>query len=361
MSGDAVIQVSDRTGTAIQAAIDAVAAAGGGVVRLGPGVHEVERTLRLRNGTTLEGTGREDTVLALAPGASCHILTNHGGDGRGRAIGLRHLGLLGRASEQPTPEGHERYPFSCGALLSDAEDVEVTDVVARDIRSTAFHFERCARVRVVDVATHGVGWSGVSTTCTDDIEIGGLVATDSGRDTMHSSIHLDGGTGALVEASIEGATGTGVMLEALSGTLQQVDVRATVTGCRFGLSATSAGDWSLRHVVATGTFAGNREAGVRIANSDSVTVAGAEITGNGTHGVLLQGARGARRCVVAACTIEGNPIAVEERDASAGNLVVGNSHQRPPGHAEELAIAARRLAARARRVARAVARRAGVG
>lgn len=62
---------SDVVGTGsrpIQAAIDTVAALGGGTVRLGPGRHELRAAVRLRSGVRLEGSGA-DTVLTKIP---CH-------------------------------------------------------------------------------------------------------------------------------------------------------------------------------------------------------------------------------------------------------------------------------------------------
>jgi hypothetical protein len=341
-----VIEVQDLTGAAIQAAIDSLPAEGG-EVRLGPGTFEVGRMLRLRDRTSLVGAGPTATVLALLPGTSQHLLTNADAHGGGRDLELRGLGLLGRADEQPVPDGHERYPFSCGAFLRNVEGVTIRDVVARDVRSTAFHFERCRHVRVIDVETHGVGWSGVSTAGTDDIEVRRVLCTDSGRDRKHSAVHLDGGTGAVIEATAVDATGTGIMLEAWTGSLFDVVVRGEARRCDLGFSASAAEGWDLRHVLVTGDFSDNRVAGVRVANSERVDVVGATIRGNGECGVRLQGARGARDCVVAACTIDGSPVPVEQRDASAGNLVVGNSHQRPPTTAE-------RARSRADRVVRAL-------
>lgn len=355
----AVIDVGDLTGEAIQAAIDALPAAGG-EVRLGPGTFEVGRMLRLRDGTSLVGAGPTETVLALVAGTSQHLLTNAGGHAGNRDLELRDLGLLGRAEAQPVPPGHEKYPFSCGAFLRNVEGVVIRDVVAREVRSTAFHFERCRHVRIDDVETHGVGWSGISTAGTDDIEVRGLLATDSGRDRKHSAVHLDGGSGALIEATAVDATGTGIMLEAWTGSLSDVVVRGQARRCDLGFSATAAEGWELRHVLVTGDFSANRVAGVRVANAERVDVVGATIEGNGECGVRFQGARGARSCVVASCTIEGNPVAVEERDGSVDNLVVGNSHQRPPTTTERARARGGRLwrAVRAR-AARAVRRTSG--
>ncbi len=352
-----VIEVRDLTGEAIQAAIDALPAEGG-EVRLGPGTFEVRRMLRLRDGTTLVGAGPTETVLALTAGTSQHLVTNADGHDGNRDLELRSLGLLGRADEQPVPPGHERYPFSCGAFLRNVDGVVIRDVVARDVRSTAFHFERCRHVRIDDVETHGVGWSGVSTAGTDDIEIRGVLCTDSGRDRKHSAVHLDGGTGALIEATALDATGTGIMLEAWTGSLFDVVVRGEARRCDLGFSATAAEGWELRHVLVTGDFSANRVAGVRVANADRIDVVGATIRDNGECGVRLQGARGARCCVVASCTIEGNPVAVEQRDASADNLVVGNSHQAPPTATERARARAGRLLRTVRARATRAARRA---
>lgn len=50
-------------GDSIQAAIDNVAAAGGGVVRLGAGIHELTQPLNMRTKVTLVGAGQNHTVI----------------------------------------------------------------------------------------------------------------------------------------------------------------------------------------------------------------------------------------------------------------------------------------------------------
>ncbi|MEW1824134.1 immunoglobulin-like domain-containing protein [Streptomyces sp. NPDC088196] len=50
-------------GQSVQAAIDDVAAAGGGVVRLGPGVHPLTTPLNMRSTVTLVGAGQNRTVI----------------------------------------------------------------------------------------------------------------------------------------------------------------------------------------------------------------------------------------------------------------------------------------------------------
>ncbi|WP_369188790.1 immunoglobulin-like domain-containing protein [Streptomyces sp. R08] len=50
-------------GQSIQAAVDSVAAAGGGVVRLGVGVHELTTPLNMRSTVTLVGAGQDRTVI----------------------------------------------------------------------------------------------------------------------------------------------------------------------------------------------------------------------------------------------------------------------------------------------------------
>ena len=58
--------VTEMTGNAIQAAVDEVNAAGGGVVELVSGVYTVDKAIQMRSNVTLVGQGRLNTVLKQA-------------------------------------------------------------------------------------------------------------------------------------------------------------------------------------------------------------------------------------------------------------------------------------------------------
>lgn len=65
-------------GGSIQAAIDAAAAAGGGIVYLANGTHTLTAALVMKTGAILTGTSSENVVLQLANGVNASVITSEG-------------------------------------------------------------------------------------------------------------------------------------------------------------------------------------------------------------------------------------------------------------------------------------------
>src|SRR5262249_8828348 len=150
---------------------------------------------------------------------ACHAFTNADWKDGNQAIELRSFTIEGNMRSQKPPSDDAPGLFSCGAYFKRARDVVINSIDAKDIRQTAFHFTQCTHVEIRHLTADRMGWSGVSTTGTDDIELHDVVVTGAGLDDRHSGIHLDGGTGAFVDAEVDGCTGNGIMLDAVFSAL----------------------------------------------------------------------------------------------------------------------------------------------
>ena len=286
------------------------------MVFLEPGAHVVESTVLLPSGISLVGAGPESTTITLAPGSSCHVFTNDDHAKGNEAIELRGFRLEGNMRTQPRPPDLKGITFACGGYFKRVKRLVVQDIVAHGIRQTAFHFNHCKHVVLERLEADELGWSGVSTSGTDDIVLRRVVVTSSGLDVRHSGIHLDGGTGAYIDAVIDGCTGNGIMLDSKFSPMSDVVVRGVARRSMRGLSLSGDHEKELKNVSLSGDYSDNRECGVLVSNASNVFIVDATIASNGTAGIVIQGKSGSRHCVVARSRITGSPDLVIERDGN---------------------------------------------
>ena len=140
--------VADDT-TAIQAAIDAVETAGGGVVSLPRGTYLVSSTLTLKNSVYLVGVGRSETTIQSNNAAGADIITI--------ATGLRSGGIEGLYITGATGGG-------AGIQFeSDVARLIVKNVTVYDTGSDGIKFANtvflCTFIRVEANSTAGHGWN----------------------------------------------------------------------------------------------------------------------------------------------------------------------------------------------------------
>lgn len=311
------IEVTHPSHDALQAALDQAGAAGGAIVRIPAGRYRIERPLLIDRDTHLIGAGRDHTVLVLAPGAGAHLLQNRASGAE--RIAIDSLTLDGDADHQERPDGSTALVWACGGCFRGARRIRIVDVDAVRIRQTAFHFYECTDVVLERVVTEDVGWSGVSTSGTDDITLRSVVVRRAGLDTVHSGIHLDGGTGAYVDAIVEDATGNAIMIDSEYGPMTNVVVRGRGRRSDRGVSLNGSPKHPLRNAFISGDYSDNERAGILVSNAAQVFIVDATLARNGEHGILLQGRHGAKQCVIADCTFEANPMDLGQIDASADN------------------------------------------
>lgn len=316
------VTVEGWSGGHIQRALDSLPA--GGTVHLPAGRHLIESTVVLPSDVAIVGAGPGSTHVVLAPGAGCHIFTNRDHRRGNENIHLRGFSLDGNMAAQHKPDGVSELAFACGAYLKKVRRVLVEAIEAHQIHQTAFHFNRSREVRVIDVSTTQMGWSGVSSTDTDDLVLTKVRVSGAGLDVRHSGIHLNGGTGAFIEAEVDHCTGNALMLDSKFAPLSDVVIKAVGRSSQRGVALIGGHAHALSNVFVTGEFTDNAECGVLVSNSSHVFVVDATIARNGPQGVVLKGRAGARHCVIAGCTISGHPTAITESGGSQDNSRLDN-------------------------------------
>jgi SAM-dependent methyltransferase len=307
----------------IQRAIDSLG--GGGVVYLEPGTYRLDRTVQLPTGVSVIGAGPRRTVLELAQGSNCHAFTNADWKDGNEAIELRGFTIAGTLGSKQRRSDAPSGLFACGGYFKRARDVVIDNIDAKDIRQTAFHFTLCTHVEIRRLTADRMGWSGVSTSGTSDIELHDVIVTGAGLDVRHSGIHLDGGAGAFIDAVVEDCTGNGIMLDAVFSAMTDAVVRGTVRHSLRGVSLTGSYEHELVNVCVTGDYSDNQECGVLVSNASNVFVIDSTVASNGKAGVVLQGGAGAEHCVLADCRITGSPELLVERDRNHFSYVTSTT------------------------------------
>ncbi|MEO6628646.1 MAG: right-handed parallel beta-helix repeat-containing protein [Aquihabitans sp.] len=315
----AVVTVTGRSGTHIQAALDT--SSPGDTVSLPTGRFTLERPLELDDGVTLEGTGPGATELVLAPGSNCHLIVNRRLAAGNRDLTVRSLTIDGTRSEQDLPPKGV-YVFAFGIWFWNVEGVTLDNLSCRQVRQSALQLNGCRNVRITQVATADTGWSGIGTTNTCELVMDEISVCRAGIDTTHSGIHVDGGSHVRVDAIVRECSGNAVMVDSVAGPVSNVVVHAKASHSRNGVSVVAGADHLLRDVRLSGRFTDNARSGVLVSNAERIQVVDATITRNGEQAVLLQGGRGSRHCLVADCQIWDNPQAVVQTGASGENEVI---------------------------------------
>jgi Ca2+-binding RTX toxin-like protein len=245
---------SDDT-AALQKAINAAAAAGGGQVHLDAGTYilstKAGSCLTLKSNVTLQGDGIGTTTLKLADGASAAV-TSLIKAGNSHDVGASRLTLDGNA-------GHTA-AVATGWLNGSATQVQLDSVEAQHFAGTGLDLRgKNSQITLTNSSVHDNGADG-------------LVADYLSNSTFtHNSAYANGGNGynlggdvRLIDNDAYRNGGSGVFLQ--EGT----------SGVRSALS------------VEGGLIYGNHADGVTVSAAELFSISGADIHGNGDAGVSLE-------------------------------------------------------------------------
>lgn len=268
----------------IQAAIDAAAEAGGGVVYIPPGVWGVEvnpdgyGSIHLADNVFLKGAGMGASTVRLMDGSSVDvtgIVRTTWGDTTANS-GIADLSIDGnKAYTTGKVDGFYTGPLP-GSPMRDS-DIHVLRVEIHDVSRYGFDpHEQTERLSIKDSVAHHNGVDGFVLDFNIDAEISGNVSHDNGRHgfnlvtTSHDILmtgnvaHSNGGAGYVVQRGSE-----------------NIESSHSVT-------------------ILDGASWGNGREGVLILMSHDVVVSGMDIYGNGREGIRVSGSSDV--------TIEGNTL-----------------------------------------------------
>lgn len=316
-----VVVVESNASNRIQKAVDGLS--DGGTVYLDGDVYHIDTTIRLPSKIRIRGRGPEETILRLVDGAGCHVFSNADHENGNELISFADFMIDGNMEKQEKPPGVDALSFCSGAYFKTVSRIDVRGVRVKDMRQTGLHFNNCVTVRISEFSAWRVGWSGISTSGTDDITIEGQVR-EAGLDVLHSGIHLDGGQGAFFRGIVDTVTGNGIMLDSKYREFGLCKIDAQVTRAKRGVSLSGDHQNSLANVLITGRFYENREVGIMVSNSAHVIITDSTISKNPQYGVLFQGRNGGRECLIFNSQFVGNGLDIAELHESGLNYFFGN-------------------------------------
>ncbi len=289
----------------------------GGILLLEPGIFELDQTIFLPSNIKLIGAGRDQTKISLAKNSSCHFFTNKDHTAGNHSIEICHLSMDGNLEHQPKPKDLKGITFACGFYFKKVKNVIANDLLISNIRQTGLHFNNSENVTIRDYVCDTAGWSGVSTTKSDAVDVEANI-TNSGLDIRHSGVHFDGGKNIRFIGSVTNTTGNGVMLDSKNHDFSHAIVNAHVSNCYRGVSLSGYYKHQLHTIYITGAFTFNKSAGAMISNSSNVIVNEASFIRNQEFGLLCQGRSGGRNCLVSDCYFDSNGEDISEIHASSG-------------------------------------------
>jgi len=303
----------------------------GGIILLEPGVFQFEKTVFLPSNIRLIGSGRDLTQIVLTRNSSCHIFTNADHIKGNSSIEISRLSLNGNMEYQPKPKNLKGITFSCGFYFKNVKNVVITDLSISNIRQTGLHFNGSENIKIREYVCDTAGWSGVSTTRTDAIDIEAYIS-NAGLDVQHSGVHLDGGKYARFTGSVTRTTGNGIMLDSRNAHFSHAVINAHVSNCKRGVSLSGYHKHELHTIYITGSFSDNHIAGVMVSNGCNVIIRDSSFIRNAEQGLLFQGRNGGRDCIVTDCYFDSNGHDISEIHAST-NIQYFNNRNGITGHA----------------------------
>ena len=205
------------------------------VTTLPEGEFILSRTIVIGSNKIIKGQG-ERTVLKLGSAVNANMFTNKSHKEGNSKITIENLLLDGNLTEQYKPEDEKRLSFCNLVYFSNTKDVVFNNITGINCFQTVLHFNNCDNVQIEGLLAKNLGWSGISTSGTNNIKATKIRIFDSGKDHRHSAIHLDGGKGAYIEADIDKCVGNGVMIDATFSPFSHAVVKANCSNCMRGIS-----------------------------------------------------------------------------------------------------------------------------
>lgn len=155
--GDYPVNSYANASAAIQAALNAVAAAGGGEVFVGEGQYTITATLGIPSAVTLRGSRSMATVLTLANNVNGHVITNSDQANGNSTIGLHHLVIDANRSSQTSGRG---------IYFRNVQQANLSNLVVRQTSSEGVALELCNNIAADQLEISYAGSTGfLLTTC----------------------------------------------------------------------------------------------------------------------------------------------------------------------------------------------------
>lgn len=293
------------------------------MIKLPKGLFYISDTIELPSNTELSGCG-ELTKLILSSSVNKNMFTNQDKVKGNENIKISNISLDGNWKEQFKPENEKRVSFCNMVYFAKCKNVSFLSIKAENVFQTILHFNNCDGVNIYGLDARYLGWSGISTSGTDNIIATKVYIFDSGNDHRHSAIHLDGGIGSYLEVDVNTCVGNGVMLDSTFSDFSRSAVKANCKNCMRGVSCIgSPGKIPMNILIQVGVME-NNEIGVMVSNASDVFISNVSFIKNTEVALLFQGRVGGNNSLASGCTFEGNFENIKQIHNSNNNFFFNN-------------------------------------
>ena len=241
--------------------------------------------------SNLEIIGKNGTTkIVLKENSNCHVFRSVA---KTNNIKLHNLYVVGNSKFQNKPQNVQEVAYCCGIYLKDVHSADIKNCVFIDIKQTAVHCSGSTNIVISGCYTEHVGWSGFSTFKTDQYVLSDSHSIDSGCDTKHSAIHIDGGSRIYIKnLFVEQCTGNGIMIDSTAAPIDTVSIENNfVTKAHRGISLSGKSESSIHNLLIQKNNINYCEEGIMSANASNINILENVICHNGI-GLHLQGRKG---------------------------------------------------------------------
>jgi hypothetical protein len=295
-------------------------------VILPEGEFVISQTIFIGSNKSIRGSGNRATKLRMVDGMNGNMFTNSDHKSGNENIRLENLYLDGNRENQFKPMDEKRVSFCNLVYFARVSNAFFNEVDGVECYQTVLHFSNCKNITINKFVAKHLGWSGISTSGTQNLVATNVVIYDSGNDHRHSAIHLDGGGNVYVQANIEKCVGNGVMLDATFSPFSHAVVNAHCSDCMRGIALIGAPDKVPQHILISGGEMKNNRIGIMVSNSSHAFIEGVRIQNNNEMGVLFQGRVGGINSIVKSCIFESNAKDIVELHNSGKNKFYDNQY-----------------------------------
>lgn len=301
--------VTDDT-AAIQAALDAAAAAGGAIVHLEAGTYVVSGSgkasagcLQIGSNVVLAGDGQGETTIRLADGSSGDItgIIRTPSSDTTVNVTIRDLTIDGNR-DNTSGDVDGIFTGVAPGVNASSEDILIIGVEVMNVSRYGFDpHEQTSRLVIADSISHDNGADGFTLDYIMDSVVVGNLSQNNGR----HGYNLVTSSHDVILANNVAAANQSVGLVVQNGSEERA--------------------WVDNVLIAGGLYHDNAGEGVLIKLSSDITLAGAEIYANGKDGVVVYGATGSvildNTIYDNATTRPGGYDGIRLRDYSSGSYV----------------------------------------
>ncbi len=293
-------------------------------VLIPPGDFLISKTIYLPNNVSIVGSPDFSTKITLGNAVNSNMFTNKSHLEGGENISVGNLWLDGNAVNQFRPHEQKKLSFCNIFYFSNVFNIDFLNIKVSNCKQTALHFNKCLAVKIDSLNVSRAGWSGISTSGSENLEASNVLIYDSGKDVMHSAVHFDGGKGIYFDGEVEKCTGNGVMLDSKFSFFRNAIVSVLARDCKRGISLSGDHNNGLSNILVKNSKIFCCETGIMVSNAKDVFIVDSYIEKSFEYGVLLQGKYGGCYTIIANSKFKRNRKNITEIHASNNNFFVKN-------------------------------------